>query len=325
MDPIRSAATFSDPQSVLDWVVRDLSLASPRTFFLGCIYRSYPALEMALSSRCQGGQLLDVRGLHEAFCQSPTFFDRWAVESRQRNRWQNYTEVDIPVPLRRYWKIKTFYSFRRVVVCSGSRPLAYLSADLPPGISWTAEELRAIESRYRQSAGALKLAALAWRAKHSPEDRSTRLLHGKQGAIVIGENGEVLSSSPDAKRWLSRDAELNDFVAHVGASSRQSGTQRLRRFEANVSEESSTVHTPWKIVRLSLCNEATPHRLNDDLAGTLSPRELELCEWLALGRSNASIAAEMGLRSSTVKTMLERLYERRGVHGRVALVRQLLT
>jgi len=35
LDPIRSAAAFSDAQSVLDWVVRDLSLASPRTFFLG--------------------------------------------------------------------------------------------------------------------------------------------------------------------------------------------------------------------------------------------------------------------------------------------------
>ena len=194
MDPIRSAAAFSDAQSVLDWVVRDLSLASPRTFFLGCIYRSYPALEMGLSAGCRDGHLVDVRGLHEAFCQSPTFFDRWVVESRQRNRWQDYTQIDIPVPLRQFWKLKTFNSFRRIVLCNGSRPMAYLSADLPPGSTWTHAELSGIDARYRQSSNALRLAALAWRARHSPEDRSTRLLQGKQAVVILGENGVVLSS-----------------------------------------------------------------------------------------------------------------------------------
>lgn len=325
MDPIRSAADFSDAQTVLDWVVRDLSIASPRTDFLGCIYRSYPALEMSLSSACKGGQLVDVRGLHEAFCQSPTFFDRWVVESRQRNRWQDYTQIEIPGPLKQFWKLKTFHSFRRVVLCTGSRPIAYLSASLPSGSTWTHEELAAIDARYRKSSNALRLAAIAWRARHSPEDRATRLLKGKQAVVILGENGVVLSCSPEARKWLPRDAELNAFVTQLGQSDSDRGKQRLRRFDVDFSEESSALHTPWKVIRLSPTREPVPTGLSDDLEGDLSPRELELCEWLVMGHGNASIAEQMGVKPSTVKTMLERLYERREVRGRVELVKQLLT
>jgi len=213
LDPIRSAAAFSDAQSVLDWVVRDLSLASPRTFFLGCIYRSYPALEMGLSAGCRDGHLVDVRGLHEAFCQSPTFFDRWVVESRQRNRWQDYTQIDIPVPLRQFWKLKTFNSFRRIVLCNGSRPMAYLSADLPPGSTWTHAELSGIDARYRQSSNALRLAALAWRARQ-------------------------------ARRWLPRDAELNEFVAHIGNSDSDRAGEAAADPRMGLSAERRIVSAP---------------------------------------------------------------------------------
>ncbi len=306
-------------------MLRDLSRASPRTYFLGCIYRSHPALEMGLSASCRNGELLSVRGLHEAFAQSPTFFDRWAVQSDQRNRWQDYTEIAVPNPLTDFWKLRRFNAFRRVVLCHGARPIAYLAAELPPGSTWTRDELARIDNRYRSSSNALRLAAMAWRAMNAPEDQASQLLHGARAVVVLAENGAVLSCSPEVKRWLPRDAELGEFVEFVGQEARESGTQRLRRFEARFSAESSASRSTWKVIRLMPTMDLTPTRLAERSTTSLAPRELELCEWLVAGRTNASIAAEMGVRPSTVKTMLERLYERRGVHGRVALVKQLLT
>ena len=53
---------------------------------------------------------------------------------------------------------------------------------------------------------------------------------------------------------------------------------------------------------------------------TLSPREQEVLRGLARGRSGPQIAAELHLSPSTVKTHLQRLYERLGVSDRAAAV-----
>ena len=53
----------------------------------------------------------------------------------------------------------------------------------------------------------------------------------------------------------------------------------------------------------------------------LTARQSELIEHLREGLANAAIGDRMGLMPSTVKTMLERLYRRAGVTGRVALLR----
>jgi two-component system nitrate/nitrite response regulator NarL len=55
-------------------------------------------------------------------------------------------------------------------------------------------------------------------------------------------------------------------------------------------------------------------------APQLSPRELEVLRGLARGLSAPRIAAELHLAPSTVKTHLQRLYERLGVSDRAAAV-----
>jgi DNA-binding CsgD family transcriptional regulator len=42
--------------------------------------------------------------------------------------------------------------------------------------------------------------------------------------------------------------------------------------------------------------------------------------WAAQGLSNKQIARRMGISPETVKTHLHHIYEREGVHGRVALL-----
>jgi ATP/maltotriose-dependent transcriptional regulator MalT len=52
----------------------------------------------------------------------------------------------------------------------------------------------------------------------------------------------------------------------------------------------------------------------------LSPRELELLQLLARGRSNKEIAAELFISQSTVKTHLIHIYDKLGVDNRTAAI-----
>ena len=52
----------------------------------------------------------------------------------------------------------------------------------------------------------------------------------------------------------------------------------------------------------------------------LTRRQSEVLELLELGLTNAQIGSRLSVSPSTVKTMLERLYRRAGVSGRVALL-----
>ena len=56
------------------------------------------------------------------------------------------------------------------------------------------------------------------------------------------------------------------------------------------------------------------------MAQALSPREREVLDFIAQGRSIPAIAAELYLAPSTVKTHVQRLYEKLGVGDRAAAV-----
>jgi DNA-binding NarL/FixJ family response regulator len=52
----------------------------------------------------------------------------------------------------------------------------------------------------------------------------------------------------------------------------------------------------------------------------LTERQREIVRWAAQGLSNKQIARRMGISPETVKTHLHHIYEREGVHGRMALL-----
>jgi LuxR family maltose regulon positive regulatory protein len=56
------------------------------------------------------------------------------------------------------------------------------------------------------------------------------------------------------------------------------------------------------------------------LVEPLTERELEVLRLLAAGRSNAELAAELFVEQSTVKTHLNHLYRKLGVHSRTQTV-----
>ena len=52
----------------------------------------------------------------------------------------------------------------------------------------------------------------------------------------------------------------------------------------------------------------------------LTERQREIVRWAARGMSNKQIARQLGISPETVKTHLHHVFEREGVHGRIALL-----
>ncbi len=309
------AAQFNDPQRVLDAIVVGLCRAVPESQFFAGIYQSHPAVELGVSSACRVGDLLPLPGLHDAFARSATQFDRWAVQASQRNRWLAIETPSLgPSDLLNFWNTKggTPSRFRRIVLCQGKKPLAYVSAHLASG-RWNDASLRLLHARFRAVSAALRLTALAYRARHAPDDLSNALLDQSQGAFVFSDDGTLLACSPLARSWFTRDPEVRDWLACSSASA------RLRRMHLKRARLGR-----WQVVRCDPVQALPPTPIAETQPVDLTPRERELCEWLVAGTTNAEIAARIGVQPSTVKTMLERLYWKYEARGRVALTRMLL-
>lgn len=67
----------------------------------------------------------------------------------------------------------------------------------------------------------------------------------------------------------------------------------------------------FRLARVTLSLEA---------GALLTPREREVLEWLAAGKTNRDIAEILGARPRTVEKHLERIYQKLGVETRTAAV-----
>jgi len=57
-----------------------------------------------------------------------------------------------------------------------------------------------------------------------------------------------------------------------------------------------------------------------EVAGILTPREVEIVRMTATGLRNAQIGAQLSVSEGTVKTHLHHIYEKLGVNGRLGLI-----
>lgn len=76
---------------------------------------------------------------------------------------------------------------------------------------------------------------------------------------------------------------------------------------------------PWPVLgRMPLTG---PERPVVDLLGSLTPREIEVLELLAAGRSTHEIASSLGISATTVQSHVKNLLAKLGVHSKVEAVR----
>jgi DNA-binding CsgD family transcriptional regulator len=149
----------------------------------------------------------------------------------------------------------------------------------------------------------------------------------KRGALMLSNDGIVRFATRGARRLIAR---------YFDAANRTDGglPTALRRWIAprRGSQNSLVVYRAdrrlvlrrlsepkWTVVLL----EEGPQRPSIDALG-LTRRETEVAACLALGKTNAEIAAILGMRARTVGKHLERIYEKLGVETRTAAAARVL-
>jgi DNA-binding NarL/FixJ family response regulator len=132
------------------------------------------------------------------------------------------------------------------------------------------------------------------------------------GVIVIGELPRV-SSRAIARRLREREAEIRLVVV---------GTMETP--DATVVPESTSAGNVLELLSAGLVAGAPPDRpRRADLAllASLTPRERQTLMLLARGHSREDVATQLGTRLNTVRTHMQNLYAKLGVHNRVELIR----
>jgi DNA-binding NarL/FixJ family response regulator len=143
----------------------------------------------------------------------------------------------------------------------------------------------------------------------------------------ISATREVLAAFPDVKVVILTTFEQDDYI--FGALSAGASGFLLKR--TRPEELIAAIHTiaagdsllsPSVTSRVveRMAGEPPPDSEPDPRLAELTPRETEVLELVAQGRSNAEIAAELIIEESTVKTHLKRVLAKLGVRDRVQAV-----
>jgi DNA-binding NarL/FixJ family response regulator len=143
----------------------------------------------------------------------------------------------------------------------------------------------------------------------------------------ISATQEVLDAFPDVRVVILTTFEQDDYI--FGALSAGASGFLLKR--TRPEELIAAIHTI--AAGDSLLSPSVTSRVVERMAGQpalgaepdprlreLTPRETEVLELVARGRSNAEIAAELIIEESTVKTHLKRILAKLGVRDRVQAV-----
>jgi DNA-binding NarL/FixJ family response regulator len=143
----------------------------------------------------------------------------------------------------------------------------------------------------------------------------------------ISATREVLAAFPDVKVVILTTFEQDDYI--FGALSAGASGFLLKR--TRPEELIAAIHTiaagdsllsPSVTSRVveRMAGQPPPDAEPDPRLAELTPRETEVLELVAQGRSNAEIAAELIIEESTVKTHLKRVLAKLGVRDRVQAV-----
>ena len=86
-----------------------------------------------------------------------------------------------------------------------------------------------------------------------------------------------------------------------------------------------TVRSPWQSVASAECNSISSEVSQSQLAGIecLTPREIQIAEWVAFGKTNAEVGAELWITENSVKHALKRIFRKLEVSSRTEMVTRL--
>ena len=143
----------------------------------------------------------------------------------------------------------------------------------------------------------------------------------------ISATREVLAVSPDVRVVILTTFEQDDYIfgaLNAGASGfllkRTRPEELLAAIHTVAGGESLLSPSVTRIVIEHMGRQPPPDSTATDQLEELTPREREVLELLARGRSNSEIAAELVIEESTVKTHVKRILMKLNVRDRVQAV-----
>jgi DNA-binding CsgD family transcriptional regulator len=316
-----AARALESESTVVELGARVLFEACPRGLGFAYTIRGHPARSVGAAILYAEGREIrevDLERFRRVYGHAQLYYDRTSVSPDQRGRW-----TDLPGD---WFRHSPFYAiFRpygrmgRALVCLGARPLACAGLLLPNDQrALTEGERRSLQLAARRSSGLLRITALLAQAEAALDGVEHLLSRSSEAAFLLSAGGLLLACSSPGQRALERWPRLSESLAEAVRQARS---------------EAVTVDGPAEGLEIHV----TPCTPRGSAAGylavvggsrasgrdRLSPRETQLVGWLEQGLANAAIAERMGLAPTTVKTMLERLYRKLGVSGRVALLHRL--
>ncbi len=301
----------------LELAVRAMYEVCPRGLAFGMTMRGPHASTLGAVRFMHNGQLLQPNMPHLAHIRTPAY-DIAAVPAAQRNRWvepfregiathEGFRQSTLYPLVQRYGVL----DMGRVAVCAGARQVALVGLAVPEGADITEQEREELQRTAAALVVPLRIAAVLADQLHERSALERMLQDASDALIATDAHGTVLATSRAASVLLRRDRPLAQHVEHAV---REAAGRCLR-----VAIDAHTLHlsphhdgeVAWLIAVDSTEYVEAPVRL--------TARQNELLTLLEKGLSNAEIAAALSLSPATVKTMLERLYRRIGVSGRVEL------
>jgi DNA-binding NarL/FixJ family response regulator len=205
----------------------------------------------------------------------------------------------------------------RNLVCLGSRPLGCAGLLLPDAdAGFTPEERARLRTVTLKAAGPVRVAALLAQAGTALDAVDHLMGSRTDTAFLFAGNGRLLASSAAGERAIEQRPALTDMLTEAIRHA------RTRARTVAMPDLGTDIHvTPCSRRGTSAAYLAIVAPRRDPGRERLTRRQSELLELLAIGLTNAQIGTRLNVSASTVKTMLERLYRRAGVSGRVALLR----
>lgn len=208
------------------------------------------------------------------------------------------------------------------------RPVAAMQAyRRDPGRQFRASDVQFVRQMSTTIGQALATAA----ARDAAISESKATTAAASGILLVESNGNIRFSTPATGQWLEalgpRDGVLPVPVWSAMAAQRmrtpgEAATVSVSTSLGNIRVEASAAGEPG-VQAIVISAETPPQAPRVPTAWGLTAREAEVVEQLAMGRSNAQIAAALFVGEHTVEWHLKSVYEKLDVRSRQEVVSAL--
>jgi DNA-binding CsgD family transcriptional regulator len=131
-----------------------------------------------------------------------------------------------------------------------------------------------------------------------------------QGIVLLDSNARVDHATPHARSLLAK------YFPAMGTALPAAVTEWLTDSTHSLVQERGTHRLVIDLIGQSLLAREEP--IESAKVATLTPREQQVLQWVAEGKTNSEIAAILVTAPTTVRKHLENIYAKLGVHTRTA-------